>query len=136
MHRRIQGDAKGGCAPRGSRAKTVKSACFWPFFKSNFIIQHPVAPRQHGTLHTPMEWNENMKLKGLGVQREKKRTKIMERGRSRSGFSGCPQCTPPYFCRDRAPDCMLVPMRCSFSSLKVFAPPHWKFWICPWEGER
>ena len=30
---------------------------------------------------------------------------------------------PPYFCRDRVSDCVWVPRRHRFSSLKVFAPP-------------
>ena len=29
LHRRIQGGVKGAHAPRGSKTKTVKSACFW-----------------------------------------------------------------------------------------------------------
>ena len=36
----ISRGAKGTCAPHGSKAKTVKSACFGPFFKITFVIQH------------------------------------------------------------------------------------------------
>ena len=51
---RIQGVVKGAHASRGSKALTVKTACFWLFFLSNFIIQHPVALWKHGILYTPV----------------------------------------------------------------------------------
>ena len=38
-HQCIQRSAKGVRAPHGSKAKTVKSACFWLIF----IIQHPIS---------------------------------------------------------------------------------------------
>ena len=48
QHQRIHGGAKGACAPRGSEAKTVKSACFWLIF----IIFH------HSALSsTLVAWN-------------------------------------------------------------------------------
>ena len=60
-HRRIQGGAKGARAPCGSKAKTVKSACFWLMF----VWFHHSAPHS-----TPVAWNPAYASVGIWSNQE------------------------------------------------------------------